>query len=216
MPTQAPFRRDPRNTGKGFSTQQGFTVIELMITIAVVAVITSLALPSYRTILEKRQVTSGAEQLGAFLSSAQLESVKRNQFVAVNYQTSGGDWCLSMQAGDTATEAETAAAACDCTITDITDANVCDLDGSLKAFSSSVLNHAEVFQSYDVTGDDDTLVFDPIRGVTQDAETVKVELMSEPEESYALDVEVSVTGRVKICSNKAANKDVPGFKECAS
>jgi type IV fimbrial biogenesis protein FimT len=86
MPTQATSRRDPQNTGKGISTHHGFTVIELMISLAVLAIITSLALPSYRNILEKRQVTSGAEQIGAFLSLAQLESVKRNQFVAVNYQ----------------------------------------------------------------------------------------------------------------------------------
>jgi len=139
-----------------------------------------------------------------------LESVKRNQFVAVNYQANGGDWCLGMRAGDAAT------VDCDCTITDTGNASACVLDGDLRVFNSSVLNHPEVFQSYDVSGADDTLVFDPIRGVTQGAEIIKVELMSEPEESYALDVEVSVTGRVKICSNKDANKDVPGFKECAS
>ena len=90
MPTQATSRRDPRNTGKGISIHHGFTVIELMISLGVLAVITSLALPSYRTIMEKRQVTSGAEQLGAFLSSAQLESVKRNQCVAASFSKHQG------------------------------------------------------------------------------------------------------------------------------
>jgi type IV fimbrial biogenesis protein FimT len=209
MPTQALTRRDPRNTGKGFSTHHGFTVIELMITIAVLAVITSLALPSYRTILEKRQVTSGAEQLGAFLSSAQLESVKRNQFVAVNYQENSGAWCLGMRAGDTA------GVDCDCTVTVATAANACALDGALKVFNSSILNYPDVLQSADFSGSDDTLVFDPVRGLTQDAENVKLELLSDAG-SYALDVDVSVTGRVKICSNKNANKDVPGYKECSA
>jgi len=209
MPTQATSRRDPRNTGKGFSTHHGFTVIELMMAIAVVAIITSLALPSYRTILEKRQVTSGAEQLGAFLSSAQFESVKRNQFVAVNYQKNGGNWCLGMRAGDTA------AVDCDCTVTVAANANACALDGTLKVFNASILNHPEVLQSVAISGGDDTLVYDPVRGLTQGAETAKLKLLSDAG-SYALDVDVSVTGRVKICSNKDANKDVPGYKECSA
>jgi type IV fimbrial biogenesis protein FimT len=211
MPTQAPIRRDPSNTGKGISTHRGFTVIELMISIAVLAIITSLALPSYRTILEKRQVTSGAEQLGAFLSSAQLESVKRNQFVAVNYQENGGDWCLGMRAGDLA------AVDCDCTVTNPAAANACALDGALKVFNSSSLNYPEVLNSASAAvGADGTLVYDPVRGLTQGFETVKLELQSVPEGNYALDVEVAVTGRVKICSNKVADKDVPGYKECAA
>ena len=209
MPTQAPIRRDPRNTGKGISTHHGFTVIELMISLAVLAIITSLALPSYRTILEKRQVTSGAEQLGAFLSSAQLESVKRNQFVAVNYQENGGAWCLGMRAGDSA------AVDCDCTVTDPTAANACALDGTLKVFNSSVLKYPDVLNSAAV-GADDTIVYDPVRGLTQGFETVKLELQSVPEGIYALDVEVAVTGRVKICSNAVADKDVPGYKECSA
>lgn len=209
MPTQAPIRRDPRNTGNGISTHHGFTVIELMIALAVLAIITSLALPSYRTILEKRQVTSGAEQLGAFLSSAQLESVKRNQFVAVNYQENGGAWCLGMRAGDSA------AVDCDCTVTDPTAANACALDGTLKVFNSSVLKYPDVLNSAAV-GADDTIVYDPVRGLTQGFETVTLELQSVPEGTYALDVEVAVTGRVKICSNAVADKDVPGYKECSA
>ena len=73
MPSQAQTRRDPQKGKKGFSTNKGFTVIELMIGIAVVAIIASLALPSYRAIIEKRQVTSAAEQLTAFLGSMKGE-----------------------------------------------------------------------------------------------------------------------------------------------
>jgi type IV fimbrial biogenesis protein FimT len=209
MPTQALIRRDPRNTGNGISIHHGFTVIELMISLAVLAIITALALPSYRSILEKRQVSSGAEQLGAFLSSAQFESVKRNQFVAVNYQENGGDWCLGMRSGDAA------GVDCNCTVTDATAANACALDGTLKVFNSSSLNYPDVLNGAAV-GADDTIVYDPVRGLTQGFETVKLELQSIPEGNYALDVEVAVTGRVKICSNKVADKDVPGYKECSA
>lgn len=209
MPTQATSRRDSRNTGKGNSTHHGFTVIELMISLAVLAIITSLALPSYRNILEKRQVTSGAEQIGAFLSLAQLESVKRNQFVAVNYQDDAGNWCLVMRAGDD----PSVGVACDCNDPDPESADACTLDdGYLRVFNSSSLNYPDVLQSATIGGDG-TIVYDPVRGLVQDAETVSMELQSE-DSSYALDVAVTVTGRVKICSNNAADKDVPGYKEC--
>ena len=179
-----------------------------MITVAVAAIIASFGLPSYRNILEKRQVTSTAQQLAAFLSSAQLNAVAHNQFVAVKYQTTAGGWCFGMRADDDATTT------CDCTETDVTDANACAVDGTLNTLTSSHLNHPEALNTAAV-GNDDTIVFDPVRGLTQDAETVKLQLVSE-DDSYALDVEVSVTGRVKICSNKAADKDVPGFPECSS
>jgi hypothetical protein len=133
--------------------------------------------------------------------------VKRNQFVAVNYEENGGDWCLGMRAG------EAADVDCDCTVTDAGDANACALDGSLKVFRSSALNYPDVLQGADVGGVDNIIVFDPVRGLTQGAEEVKLELQSVPEGNYALDVEVTVTGRVKICSDDP-DKDVPGYKEC--
>lgn len=205
MPTTATTRRDSRNAGNGISTQQAFTVIELMMSLAVLAIITSLAVPSYRTIIEKRRVTSGAEQLGAFLSSAQLESVKRNQFVVVNYDANNGSWCLGMRAGDVAD------VSCDCTETDPSAADACVLDGTLKVFSSGVLNYPDVLASATL-GDGADLVYDPVRGLIVDAQTGSLELQS-GDNHYALNVEVTVTGRVKIC-NPVVGKEVPGYGDC--
>ena len=55
MKTFGKTRRDPQKGKKEFSTHKGFTIIELMVVIAVIAIITSFALPSYRTLIEKRQ-----------------------------------------------------------------------------------------------------------------------------------------------------------------
>ena len=83
MPNSAQTRREPQKGKNGFSAQKGFTLIELLIAVAIMAIVASLALPSYRSIVEKRQVTSGAEQLSAFLSAAQTEAIKRNQEVSI-------------------------------------------------------------------------------------------------------------------------------------
>ena len=207
MPTKATFRRDPRNTGKGFSTYHGFTVIELMITIAVLAIITSLALPSYRTLVEKRQVTSGAEQISAFLSSAQLEAVKRNEPMAVNLTRTDSDtWCIGIDANSDS---------CDCTATSGADA--CMVDGALRIFSDANVTYPNVL-SY--VGGTTTFYFDPVRGIVYQGdlgsdepfEGADLALISD-QGTYGLNVGITITGRVKICSN--ASKHVSGFADCA-
>jgi prepilin-type N-terminal cleavage/methylation domain-containing protein len=47
MTTFGQIRRDPQNGKKEFSTHKGFTVIELMIIVAVIAIILAMAVPAY-------------------------------------------------------------------------------------------------------------------------------------------------------------------------
>lgn len=196
-------RRDPSNTGKGISTQRGFTVIELMITVSILAIITSLAGPSYRTILEKRQVTSGAVQVGAFLSAVQIESVRRNDNIAVTYSHSAGDsWCVGNTIDTTA---------CDCTITDISNVNACVIGGKLSVFSDADLSHPEVMNS--MTGDG-SFVYDPARGVMLNHADQATFQFQSSAGTYALNVEITAIGRVKICS-KDSTTQVPGFALCS-
>ena len=207
MPRKTHTRKDPRKGKKEFSTNKGFTVIELLIAVAVLAIITSLALPSYRAILEKRQVTSGAEQIMAFLSSAQMEAVKRNQFVAVNFQPNGGDWCFGMTSGDDED------VTCNCSD------GSCLLDGAERTIFSSTLSKPEVLVLNGIDfgnadGDKQTILFDPVRGMTVLAESASVQLISPDQETWALNVEMVPTGRVKICADDRSSKSVPGYKEC--
>jgi prepilin-type N-terminal cleavage/methylation domain-containing protein len=212
MPNRALTRRDPQKGKNGFSTNKGFTVIELMITIAVTAIIFSLALPSYRSIMEKRKLTRGAEQVAAFVSSAQLESVKRNQFAAVNFQWNDGDWCLGMTVGDDNS------VDCNCS-----DGTSCTIDGDLKVFrATNQLAKANVLDPLTTRvgpsgdGPSGTIVFDPVRGLTVGAATADLELISPDQKTYALNVQVVPTGRLHICSDpsRAGGRVVPGYKTC--
>jgi prepilin-type N-terminal cleavage/methylation domain-containing protein len=128
MTTSELFRRDPPKGKKEFSAHKGFTVIELMVVIAVIAIITSYALPSYRTLIEKRQVTSGAEQLGGFLSAVQIEAVKRSENITVSYDAD--EWCVGIAVGTDA---------CDCTDTDPATAD-CTIDSQVRIFNQDSLN----------------------------------------------------------------------------
>jgi type IV fimbrial biogenesis protein FimT len=199
MPSRALTRRDPPQGKKGFSKSKGFTLVELMIALAVLAIITSLALPSYRTILEKRQVTSAANQLSAFLTNVQLESVKRSENLFVDYNRTDSDtWCVGVTNTDS----------CDCTKA-ITDAASCDIEGELRVFSNANLNHPKMMASMSGNGD---FEFDYGRGIMTDVtDGATFGLLSE-DGSYALNVSIDVTGRVKTCTD--ASKAVPGFGEC--
>jgi len=208
MPVRAIDRRDPQKGQNGISTKKGFTLIELMIVIGVLAVITSLALPSYRTIIEKRQVTSGAEQLGAFLSAVQMESVKRSENLTVTYsRASKSSWCIGVVSGTTA---------CTCTITDPTAVGACAIDGQLRVTSDADLNFPGIMSGMDGDG---AFVFDPARGLIYDDaglsafDEAELELVSE-NATYGLNVQITRTGRIQICSD-SDDKKVPRFETCA-
>lgn len=57
----------------------GFTLIELMVAVAVLAVIVSLASPSFRTLLEAQRMRSAAFDLMADITLARSEALKRGE-----------------------------------------------------------------------------------------------------------------------------------------
>ena len=71
----------------------GFTLVELMITIAILAIIVSIAAPNISTQLANQRVKSTAATLENALSEAKAESVIRRQDITVthtNNTTAGG------------------------------------------------------------------------------------------------------------------------------
>jgi type IV fimbrial biogenesis protein FimT len=61
--------------------QRGFTIIELVVTIALVAILLRLAIPSFTTWIRNTQMRSVAEALQNGIRSAQSEAVRRNRQV---------------------------------------------------------------------------------------------------------------------------------------
>ena len=208
MLSQTKLRRDPLRKGIGIPASNGFTVIEMMLVVVVLGFITALALPSYSTILEKRQVTSGAQQLSAFLSSAQLEAVKRNENIAVDYLWTDSDtWCLGMVVV-VKTNSSTNDP-CDCTAAESA-GDACKIDGQLRVFTDANLNYPDIM---DGMQGDTAFVYDPVRGLLVDlTDALTLELLSRTGK-YALDVQLSATGRLKICSHNSSTK-VPGYEVC--
>jgi len=65
-----------RRVARGDDT--GFTIIELMVTVAVVAIFSALAGPAFREMIASQRVRSGASALTESLWLARSEAVKRN------------------------------------------------------------------------------------------------------------------------------------------
>jgi len=69
----------------------GFSLIELLVTVAIVAVLAGLALPNFREMNLRSNATTVTNDLVAALSLARTEAVKRGMDAEV-IATSGGSW----------------------------------------------------------------------------------------------------------------------------
>lgn len=62
---------------------RGFTLIELMVSVAIIAVLVSIALPSFSGVIANAQVRAAADQLRDMVGRARQEALKRNVPVAL-------------------------------------------------------------------------------------------------------------------------------------
>ena len=67
----------------------GFTVIELMITLALAALIVTLGVPTYQGLVERSQLTSNINNLISSLALARSEAIKRKQRVVLCASNNG-------------------------------------------------------------------------------------------------------------------------------
>ena len=93
--------------------QAGFSLIELVIGLAVLAILIAFAIPGMRTWLQNSSVRTTAESIQNGLQLARSEAVRRNVFAT--YAQSGTGW--SVTAGGTPVQTGTTEAAGTATVT---------------------------------------------------------------------------------------------------
>lgn len=77
---------------------RGFTLIELVVTLMIVGILTSLAVPSFKGLLANAQIRTAAEALHDGLQLARAEAIRRNEHVAFVKGTESG-WTVSTVSG---------------------------------------------------------------------------------------------------------------------
>lgn len=86
-----------RREGGGARPSRGVTLIELLVTIAVLAVLAALASPSFTGLVNGNRITSATNDALAAIQSARMEAIRRNSRVTVcpsqnGTGCGGGDW----------------------------------------------------------------------------------------------------------------------------
>ena len=76
-------------------TTRGVTLIELVMTLAVLAILGALALPSFGARADRARLQHAAESLAVDLGSARFEAAQRGESLHVQ-ATAGSDWCWAV------------------------------------------------------------------------------------------------------------------------
>lgn len=164
------------------SKQKGFTLMELMITVVVLAVVAAIAAPSFTEIIDRRKLNGAGERLFADLMFAKTEAIKRNTPVRVTFKGSGATWCYGIAVN----------ADCDCT----DNVPACTIDGVTKIVNQTDYSARVSVDAADSSFDDSFTSFTPLRGAAN-AGNLQFSISSGAE----LRTVVSSFGRVRLCSD---------------
>lgn len=81
--------------------QAGFNLLELMITVTVMAILLAIAVPTFRELMHRNQVTSASNELLATVAYARTEAINRGQLVSLCPSADNGASCSGESAYET-------------------------------------------------------------------------------------------------------------------
>lgn len=176
---------------------KGFSLFELLITLAVFGIIVGIAVPSVTSFRDKRKIISVAEAVYSQLQLARSEAVARSQqtYVKVDSNADGTVWGIGLSTNNNCDVTQSDGSVEDCyLIMDNGDGTQVEVYNSF--FSSDY--PGVMLGAYDVGTDEFNgleVSFDPTRG-TATGNTVTIKLR----DIYEMKVITFATGRVRICS----------------
>jgi type IV fimbrial biogenesis protein FimT len=117
---------------------KGFTLIELMVTVAIAVILIGIAAPSFNSYIRNQGVKSAAIDLNLALTLARSEAIKRNNDVVIAAATGGwqNGWSISSTLSGTTTTLATQSAYTGITITGPAASVTYGADGRIKGLSS--------------------------------------------------------------------------------
>ncbi|TGN38449.1 GspH/FimT family pseudopilin [Marinobacter confluentis] len=88
------------------NAHRGFTIIELMVVVAVLAIVATVAVPSFQQIIENNRLATESNRIYSAMSFARSEAVRIGDDVSLSAKTGGFDegWCVHLGAACTGTD----------------------------------------------------------------------------------------------------------------
>lgn len=196
------------------SRMRGVTLLEMLIAMAILGIIVSVAMPSMSGFTANQRLLGAAEQIHGHLQQARSEAVGRSATVYVNFSASGTtSWTYGVSTTNS----------CTLTITDPATANACvitvnDGDTTVDGVDGGVDTGDRVLMRFPGTDYTDVemaiasfssgtqITFDSVRGTSTSGQ-----INLEGSTGKLLRVAVSLLGRVEICSPDGS---VPNYETC--
>jgi type IV fimbrial biogenesis protein FimT len=184
---------------------RGFTLIELMVTIAVLAILMMLAAPSFADFFQRYRLRGAADEVASLLVTARTEAMTRNRDVAVVFKGTDAAWCVgAVAAAEPATLGDAVGAAPDCDC-----AGGCMIGGRVtEAHGSNYSGVARVATPA-------SFVFDRLTGAVKPLSAAGRTSFKSPNQKYTLAVDVSPLGRGQLCV-PGGEPAMSGFPTCGA
>lgn len=172
------------------NTDKGFTLLELMVAIAIVGILATVAVPGFSDLLSDRRLAGAAEKIMADMEWARTISIRDNTNVVMDITADGsGAWCYGFDDADTS---------CNCSLT-TTVASACTIDAINKRNDES--NYGETTLNSSLADDDITF---ESRGVADDTGALTLTAGGK-----TVTINITRLGRGNICSD-----DLPQYHSC--
>jgi type IV fimbrial biogenesis protein FimT len=173
--------------------RRGFTLIEIIITVAIAAIVLATAAPAFAALLDKQRLIGAASRLGEDIRFARAEAARRGVSVRLSvHGTHSG--CYLLHTGTTA--------ACNCT-----DDGIATCSGGAEALKTVGLGSDSGLR---LSSSVISTVFDSLHGTNSPAATLTVTANS----GRSIRQVISIMGRVRTCSPSTAAPAVPGYAIC--
>jgi type IV fimbrial biogenesis protein FimT len=188
--------------------QAGFTLVELMVVVAIVLLLLLIAVPSFADLIDRARVRGAAGAAISTLSEARGASVQRNRDVVVNFGGADHVWCIGAKsAGEPTNPGDaidaTLNVACDCSTT---------------PGDCTVGNHQLTVLSSDYTGVTMSarpadFNFDGRIGYVKPFGTATSVTFTSPKGKYQVQLNVAPLGQASMCT-PAGQPTIPGISSC--
>nr|WP_282560136.1 GspH/FimT family pseudopilin [Motilimonas cestriensis] len=180
---------------------QGFTLMELLIAIAVLSILLSIGVGSYSSLFKRNELRGASESLYSLLTYAKSESIKSNTNIAVSFTDgNNGEWCAGVR---TVTVAKNT---CDCTLTDPDATDACSITANTTPpVKRLVVINGDEFKKVNLKAlgsmTDKTIIFDNVRGMpVQTSRTLGHIEIETLDPNNKVRIKTNVMGNVSTCT----------------